>query len=311
MHRPVPVAAARVPARTISTPWVYSRRASQEWFFSVPLITRTYVTGAIVVTASCSLELVSPFSLYFNLKLVLFKLQVWRLFTNFFFFGSLGIDFLFHMFFLARCTRSFSRSVLSSQPLLLSPFRRMRARTLARAADRACRLLPSRARADCRLLEEEYFRGRTADFALMLSFGGTLMCLASTVISAPPFLGSSLAFMMVYVWARQNKETRMSFLGLFTFKAPFLPWVLLVRALGAAATAHNKRMPPDASLSACCAYTGLLGAARQLSVRRFDGHCRRPPLLFPRRDLPNAQPQDHPGARQSTLARAAVAARGD
>ena len=166
-------------------------------FYSVPPITRSYVTGAIVVTASCSLELVSPFSLYFNLKLIVFKLQLWRLFTNFFFFGALGIDFLFHMFFLARY---------------------------------------------CRLLEEDYFRGRTADFALMLSFGGTLMCLASTVISAPPFLGSSLAFMMVYVWARQNKETRMSFLGLFTFKAPFLPWVLLVRALGAAATAHNKRM---------------------------------------------------------------------
>ena len=235
-------------------------------FYSVPPITRSYVTGAIVVTASCSLELVSPFSLYFNLKLIVFKLQLWRLFTNFFFFGALGIDFLFHMFFLARY---------------------------------------------CRLLEEDYFRGRTADFALMLSFGGTLMCLASTVISAPPFLGSSLAFMMVYVWARQNKETRMSFLGLFTFKAPFLPWVLLVRALGAAATAHNKRMRLLTRLSACCAYTGLLRAARQLSVRRFNGHCRRPPLLFPRRDLSNAQPQDHPGARQSTLARAAVAARGD
>ena len=32
------------------------------------------------------------------------KLEVWRLITNFFFFGALGIDFLFHMFFLARCT---------------------------------------------------------------------------------------------------------------------------------------------------------------------------------------------------------------
>ena len=74
-----------------------------DWFYAVPIVTRTYVTGAILVTASCSLDLVSPFSLYFNLFLVVTKLQVWRLFTNFFFFGALGIDFLFHMFFLARC----------------------------------------------------------------------------------------------------------------------------------------------------------------------------------------------------------------
>jgi len=50
-----------------------------EWFYAVPPITRSYVTAAILVTASCSLELISPFSLYFNLRLVCFKLQVWRL----------------------------------------------------------------------------------------------------------------------------------------------------------------------------------------------------------------------------------------
>ena len=70
----------------------------------MPPITRAYVTAAFFVTALCSLELVSPFSLYFSLKLVVFKLEVWRVITNFLFFGALGIDFLFHMFFLARCT---------------------------------------------------------------------------------------------------------------------------------------------------------------------------------------------------------------
>ena len=100
--------AVRAPARLPGSPQAPTSRlasCAQEWFYGVPPITRSYVTGAILVTASCSLELVSPFSLYFNLKLVLFKFQVWRLFTNFFFFGALGIDFLFHMFFLARCAR--------------------------------------------------------------------------------------------------------------------------------------------------------------------------------------------------------------
>ena len=131
--------------------------------FSVPPITRAYISGAILITALCSLEIVSPFSLYINLHLVIFKWQLWRLFTNFFFFGPLSIDFLFHMFFLARY---------------------------------------------CRLLEEGSFRGRSCDFALMLLFGGITMCVASAFISVPPFLGSSLAFMMVYVWARRNEDAR-------------------------------------------------------------------------------------------------------
>lgn len=40
------------------------------------------------------------------------------------------------------------------------------------------------------------------------------------------FLGSSLTFMMVYVWARRNPYSQMNFLGVFNFTAPYLPWVL-------------------------------------------------------------------------------------
>jgi Derlin-2/3 len=32
----------------------------------------------------------------------------------------------------------------------------------------------------------------------------------------------------VYVWGRRNMHVNMSFLGLFNFTAPFLPWVLLL-----------------------------------------------------------------------------------
>ena len=39
------------------------------------------------------------------------------------------------------------------------------------------------------------------------------------------FLGSSLTFMMVYVWGRRNDNFPMNFLGLFNFPAPWLPWV--------------------------------------------------------------------------------------
>lgn len=78
----------------------------------------------------------------------------------------------------------------------------------------------------CRLLEEGSFRNRTADFVAFILFGVSLMILAAPFVSVH-FLGSSLTFMMVYLWGRRNEHVRMSFLGLFPFTAPYLPWVLL------------------------------------------------------------------------------------
>jgi Der1-like family len=36
------------------------------------------------------LQIITPYNIYFNAWLILQKLELWRLFTNFFFFGSLG-----------------------------------------------------------------------------------------------------------------------------------------------------------------------------------------------------------------------------
>ncbi|XP_041749843.1 derlin-2 isoform X1 [Coregonus clupeaformis] len=51
------------------------------------------------------LELITPFQLYFNPDLILRNYQVWRLITNFLFFGPVGFNFLFNMIFLYRYCR--------------------------------------------------------------------------------------------------------------------------------------------------------------------------------------------------------------
>ncbi|CAA7394424.1 unnamed protein product [Spirodela intermedia] len=163
-----------------------------EWYKQMPIITRSYLTAAFVTTAACTLEIISPYSLYLNPKLVVRRYEIWRLVTNFLFFGKLDLDFFFHMFFLARY---------------------------------------------CKLLEENSFRGRTADFFYMVLFGATTLTIfvffggmipyISESLASIIFLGNSLTFMMVYIWSKQNPFIPMSFLGLFTFTAAYLPWVLL------------------------------------------------------------------------------------
>eukprot|EP00948_MAST-09A_sp_MAST-9A-sp1_P001446 g1446.t1 len=45
------------------------------------------------------------------------------------------------------------------------------------------------------------------------------------------FLGSSLTFMMVYLWGRRNPHVPMAFFVFIPFPAPYLPWVFLLVAL--------------------------------------------------------------------------------
>ena len=42
------------------------------------------------------------------------------------------------------------------------------------------------------------------------------------------FLGEALTTMIVYVWCRRNPYVRYNFFGLFTFQAPYLPWILVL-----------------------------------------------------------------------------------
>lgn len=75
-------------------------------------------------------------------------------------------------------------------------------------------------------LEAGSFRGRGSDFAWMLALCGTAL-LAAAPLAKAQFLGAPLAFALVYVWARRHPAVLMSFLGVLTFTAPWLPWVLL------------------------------------------------------------------------------------
>ncbi|XP_058387983.1 derlin-3 isoform X8 [Diceros bicornis minor] len=74
-------------------------------FLQVPAVTRAYTAACVLTTAAVQLELLSPFQLYFNPHLVLRKFQVWRLVTNFLFFGPLGFSFFFNMLFVFRYCR--------------------------------------------------------------------------------------------------------------------------------------------------------------------------------------------------------------
>uniref|UniRef100_A0A8C9LQ00 Derlin n=2 Tax=Boreoeutheria TaxID=1437010 RepID=A0A8C9LQ00_9PRIM len=74
-------------------------------YLQIPPVSRAYTTACVLTTAAVQLELITPFQLYFNPELIFKHFQIWRLITNFLFFGPVGFNFLFNMIFLYRYCR--------------------------------------------------------------------------------------------------------------------------------------------------------------------------------------------------------------
>nr|CAG8524459.1 5644_t:CDS:2 [Entrophospora candida] len=138
----------------------------EEWYYEVPVITRTYATAAVLISLAVQVGFVTPFQLYLNFD-----------------------------------------QTFNGRQILLILWKNNRVRY-------------------SRMLEEGSFRGRTADYFWLIFISAVaLLCLSP--LTNIPFLGSPLAFTLVYIWSRRNPFIRLNFIGLFVFGAPYLPWVLL------------------------------------------------------------------------------------
>jgi len=71
----------------------------------VPVITLIFVAGAVLTSLAVQCRFVTPFQLFYASKPVFQNGQLWRLITNFLYFGPLSLDFCFHLFFFVRYSK--------------------------------------------------------------------------------------------------------------------------------------------------------------------------------------------------------------
>ncbi|KAL9643417.1 hypothetical protein ABK040_010032 [Willaertia magna] len=72
----------------------------EQWYFSIPVITRTFLTLSTITSFAVTFDLLNPLQLYLNFQTVIYDFQVWRLITNFLFFDKFSINFILHLYFL-------------------------------------------------------------------------------------------------------------------------------------------------------------------------------------------------------------------
>eukprot|EP01041_Mallomonas_annulata_P010436 gene10436-21778_t len=72
----------------------------QEWYQSLPIITKILLTSGFLLAAMVSMGQINAISLVFIWPEIWGKFQIWRLFTSFLFVGTFSFNFVFHMFIL-------------------------------------------------------------------------------------------------------------------------------------------------------------------------------------------------------------------
>mmetsp|Transcript_106842 Transcript_106842/g.299136 ORF Transcript_106842/g.299136 Transcript_106842/m.299136 type:complete len:211 (+) Transcript_106842:73-705(+) len=66
----------------------------------LPPVTRSLIVASGTLMVLCSLDIISPFSLYLNWQLIIYELQLWRLVTCFLFSGTFGLHYFWNTYVL-------------------------------------------------------------------------------------------------------------------------------------------------------------------------------------------------------------------
>ena len=71
----------------------------KNWYLSKPFMTRTYLSGATLLALLVTLNIVTPYELFYSFTHGVMDYQLWRLITTVFFHGNLSFSFIFSMYF--------------------------------------------------------------------------------------------------------------------------------------------------------------------------------------------------------------------
>lgn len=171
----------------------------EQWFYEMPVCTRVWTAATVITSILVQCRVITPFQLFYSLRAVFVKNQVCQ---------SIHLA----IWSLANSSNQYWRLATTffyfgplSLDLLLHVF------FLQRYS---------------RLLEESSGRSPAHYSWLLIYATSVLLCLSP--LFSMPFLGQALSSTLVYIWSRRNPDTRLSFLGLVVFRAPFLPWVLVL-----------------------------------------------------------------------------------
>ncbi|KAJ2920878.1 hypothetical protein H1R20_g16215, partial [Candolleomyces eurysporus] len=87
----------------------------EAWITQIPPITRAWLGLSVLTSLAVQCQIVTPLQLYYNPKAAFVNMQAWRAIINFFYFGPISLDYVFHMFFFMRYSRMLEESSFANK----------------------------------------------------------------------------------------------------------------------------------------------------------------------------------------------------
>ncbi|PIA16030.1 DER1-domain-containing protein [Coemansia reversa NRRL 1564] len=88
----------------------------EEWYLQLPVFTRVYTTGIVVLTLALQMEWVTPFQLFHNNHNTFGRGEYWRLLTTFLFLGGFSLDWMLNIYFIVRYCRDLEEGSYLNRP---------------------------------------------------------------------------------------------------------------------------------------------------------------------------------------------------
>ncbi|KIK01858.1 hypothetical protein K443DRAFT_544597 [Laccaria amethystina LaAM-08-1] len=87
----------------------------EAWITQIPPITRAWLALSVLISLAVQCQLITPLQLYYSPRSAFINVQPWRAVTTFFYFGSISLDFVFHLFFFMRYSRMLEESSFANK----------------------------------------------------------------------------------------------------------------------------------------------------------------------------------------------------
>jgi Derlin-2/3 len=149
-----------------------------QWFKSLPVVTRYWFGATIAVTLAANFEIISSGQCAFVWPLVRYKFELWRLLSCFLYAGPFSMNTMISCYMLV----TFSRQYEAGGPYNTGA------------------------------------GGGTADFAFMLMFGAAIMLitfpLVTAILGLPPIFCQNMISYVLYTWSRRNPTAQANIWGM-------------------------------------------------------------------------------------------------
>lgn len=162
----------------------------QQWFKSLPIITRYWFGATLLVTLSVNFKVISAFQIVFSWPSIKSKFELWRLLTPFCYAGPFDFSTMIGCYMLVQFSKQYEAG---------GPF-------------------------------NTGAGGGTADYAFCLLLGAGAMLLTWPLLVGffplPPIFCRNMIYYVLYIWSKRNPTAQANIWG-FPMAAVYLPFAYL------------------------------------------------------------------------------------